>query len=119
MALNAEGHVKFFRANDIAGQLKKVRHCNPCKVEKAGVWWCETDTSAKRLKDRIDVLLKETYTPSPGAGFYQMPVPKQMAQMAVELAAGLLGVVIFSNEEREIWLYDQVKIQSAKAPRGF
>lgn len=116
--MGPKGHVKFFRSSNVGVQLKAVRHGNHEKVDVYGVWWCESEPSAKRLKERIDGLLKETYTPSPGAGFYQMAVPGQMAQVAVELAAGEIGVVLISPEQRELWLFDQVKKAASQAPRG-
>lgn len=117
--MGPEGIVKIFRSSNIGTQVKQVRHGNHKKIEIYGVWWCQDEPSAKAIKSRLDGFLKDTYEPAEGAGFYHMAVPKQMAQVAVELAAGETGVIIFSNDQREEWLLHQVKKRAAKPPRGF
>lgn len=116
--MGPKGHVKFFRSNDVGGQVRKVRHGNHEKVHVYGVWWCQNELAANDLKKRLDGLLADTYEPSEGAGFYQMAVPDYMVKVSVELAAGETGVMIATSEERETWLLEQAKERAKKVPRG-
>lgn len=91
-----------------------MRHMQHMRVEIYGVWWCQNELAATHLKECLESYCKAVFQPAEGSGFYCMACPPAMADAAVKLAAAQTGVVIFSTEDRDTWLDDQVRARQAQ-----